>query len=255
MFGGAQGSWMHAAFWSGLFEHAERQPGASEEQIQQFLQSISRRFSQWEADRFIRFFQRNPFPPSDSRHHTYVPPDPSTWNFPSRGVPNSYLDFLRWSNGGIFRNGERVFEFYPCEGVRSYLITYYTPAFTPYLVPFASDQAERGNWYGFDTRSDPVNGEFPILFGQWNSLGDDYVLAETFLDLCRGTTDPEVLYWDAWRKKQRQKAIAELRARSEQRFGPLPLEALQKLEQKSLPELSAMIRAFEQAKSLQEVGL
>lgn len=126
-----------------------------------------------------------------------MPPDPSKWKFPSRGVPDSYLDFLRWSNGGNFQNGDRVFEFYPCEGVRSIMITYYTPAFAPHLVPFASDQAERGNRYGFDTSADPLNGEFPILFGQWNSLGDDFYLAETFVDACRATTDPEVLYWDA----------------------------------------------------------
>lgn len=40
---------MSAAIWSSLFEYAQRQPGASEEQIQQFLESLSRRFSQWEA--------------------------------------------------------------------------------------------------------------------------------------------------------------------------------------------------------------
>jgi hypothetical protein len=192
---------MDTASWANVFESARQEPGASEEQIRGLLGSIARPPGKQELDRARSFFRRNPFPPGDPLHDRYVPPDPGKWVMPFRGLPESYLAFLRWSNGGTFRNGKREIEFWPCAGPRGMMETYYFPQFAPLVVPFAGSP-RHGDWYGFDTGAEPVAGEFPVVYIPHESMGERMVLAPTFLAFCRDTEDPERLYWDWWRRKQ-----------------------------------------------------
>jgi hypothetical protein len=118
-------------------------------------------------------------------------PDPGGWKFPTRPLPASYLSFLAWSNGGFFLTGDREFQMLAAEELREYLLTYRVPYHMPGAVPFALDGG--GNFFLFDLRTpaDPA-GEYPVLFAPAGSLGFDVavVVAGSFLDACRGRTDP-----------------------------------------------------------------
>lgn len=87
--------------------------------------------------------------------------DPATWQMPARPLPQSYLSFLAWSNGGLFIKDEREFAMFGAEELREYLITYELPARCPNAVAFAADGV--GGLLAFDMRADAVNGEYPIL--------------------------------------------------------------------------------------------
>ena len=156
---------MDAAFWSAVFESAQPESGAAEPQLQQLLTSIQE-------------------------------------IMPFRGLPESYLAFLRWSNGGTFRNGIRNIAFWHCGGPRRMMDRFHFAEFAPLIVPFASNPGT-GDWYGFDTSSEPVAGEFPVVYIDHEIMRERLVLAPTFLDFCRGTEDPEKLYWDWWRTQHR----------------------------------------------------
>jgi hypothetical protein len=122
---------------------------------------------------------------------------------PFRGLPESYLTFLRWSNGGLFRNGGRNMKFWHCEGPRRMMDRYNFPELAPLVVPFAGNPGS-GDWYGFDTSNEPVAGEFPVVYIHHEIIRERMVLASTFLDFCRGTEDPEKLYWDWWLPRHRK---------------------------------------------------
>lgn len=87
--------------------------------------------------------------------------DPVNWQMPSRPLPESYLSFLAWSNGGLFIKGDREFAMFGAEELREYLLTYELPARCPNAVAFAADGL--GGLLAFDMRADAVNGEYPIL--------------------------------------------------------------------------------------------
>lgn len=87
--------------------------------------------------------------------------DPATWQMPTKPLPESYLSFLAWSNGGLFIKGEREFALFGAEELREYLITYELPARCPNAVAFAADGL--GGLLAFDMRANAVNGEYPIL--------------------------------------------------------------------------------------------
>lgn len=87
--------------------------------------------------------------------------DPATWQLPAKPLPESYLSFLAWSNGGLFVKGDREFAMFGAEELREYLITYELPARCPNAVAFAADGL--GGLLAFDMRADAVNGEYPIL--------------------------------------------------------------------------------------------
>lgn len=87
--------------------------------------------------------------------------DPGEWQMPTRPLPESYLSFLAWSNGGLFIKGDREFAMFGAEELREYLITYELPARCPNAIAFAADGL--GGLLAFDMRAEAVNGEYPVL--------------------------------------------------------------------------------------------
>jgi hypothetical protein len=113
------------------------------------------------------------------------------WVFPTRPLPPSYLDFLFWSNGGFFLNGDRELQMLAAEELREYLITYRVPYHLPGSVPFALNGS--GGFYLFDLDEPPdESGEHPILFAEARDMkfSELVVVGRSFLEVCRGRTDP-----------------------------------------------------------------
>lgn len=180
--------------WSSVFADAYPEPGASEEDLAAALADLRRLLSDEEADEIARSLT-NPFPKSDPLHFSWRPFDPRRWTLPSGPLPRSYLSLLRWSNGGAFSNGDRNFDpFLPCDRLREYLLCYHVPQYMPLALPFALDGG--GNFYLFDMRQNPVEGEYPVLYvGAGNLDYEDAVLvASSFVEACRGMTDPAERY-------------------------------------------------------------
>ena len=126
-------------------------PGASDEVLKQFVAEIARPMSGAEV-RATNSSQRNPFPRGDPLHLAWHAFDASKWVIPSRPLPPSYLSFLRSSNGGEFRTGERWFQFFPAldrqHGVRAMMLGYHLPEYMPGAVPIAFDGC--GGFYLLD---------------------------------------------------------------------------------------------------------
>lgn len=95
--------------------------------------------------------------------------DIAGWKLPQRSFPASYLDLLKYSNGGEFQQGERLFQFFNTDDLREMSLAYELPEYMPNAVSFAMDGS--GNHYMFDMREEPINGEYPILFAHSGSLG------------------------------------------------------------------------------------
>lgn len=126
-----------------------------------------------------------------------APSEPRNWWLPRGSLPASYLDFLRWSNGGSFLNGERRFDpFLPASTLRETLLSHAFPQFMPLTLPFASNGG--GCFYAFDMRQSPLNGEYPILFVSLGNLSyDDAVpVANSFPEACRGSVNPTFHWMD-----------------------------------------------------------
>ncbi len=145
--------------WSQVFEDACPKPGASEEEIEAFLAGLARPLSRREVAEVNRW-NTNPFPPADPLHATWQPFDAAAWQMPNRYVPESYLSFLRYSNGGHFRNGDRLFQMYGT-GLRQMMLDRCIPEYMPLALPFAFNGG--GVMYMFDMRQPAVNGEYPII--------------------------------------------------------------------------------------------
>jgi hypothetical protein len=180
--------------WSKLFSTHYAVEGATDEEVQALVASLSTPVSDEEAAA-INASQSNPFPASDPLHDSYLPFDARKWRPPEQPLPATYLSFLRFSNGGSFFNGDRRFDpFFPSDRIREYLLGYHVPQYMPGAVPFAFDGG--GCFYLIDMRQAPVEGEYPILFvGSGNLQFDDAVLVATsFADACKGTTDPGERY-------------------------------------------------------------
>jgi hypothetical protein len=113
------------------------------------------------------------------------PREPFQWSLPHRLFPASYLSFLRFSDGGSFRTGERWFDpFLSTAEVRRDLLAYGFPHWLPGLVPFALDGG--GSFYAFDMRLPAQSGEYPIVYCPsgaffWDDLRP---AGDTFLDAC-----------------------------------------------------------------------
>lgn len=175
-----------SATWEAVFDTSSKEDGASPELILEFQRTALQPLSAEEIAE-VNGSQRNPFPSTDPLYSAYKRFDAQDWVMPSFGFPNSYLSFLRWSNGGMFTKGGREFGFFPAInatcGVRSMMLAYHIPEYMKYAVPFAFDGA--GTFYFFDMREPPVNDEFPIVLSHAGSLGweeDDYErLAESFV--------------------------------------------------------------------------
>jgi hypothetical protein len=180
--------------WPAVFAEAHPQPGASEKDLAAALADLRRPLSDAEAKEIARS-QSNPFPSDDPLHAAWRPFDARRWIVPKRPLPPSHLSFLRWSDGGSFVNGDRRFDpFFPCTRLREYLLAYHVPQYMPGAFPFAFDGG--GCLYLLDKREKPVRGEFPVLFVGAGNLGykDAVMVTSSFLEACKGTTDPADRY-------------------------------------------------------------
>jgi SMI1 / KNR4 family (SUKH-1) len=148
--------------WNKVFSKQYPAKRATDAQLRELISTVSSPLSDGEISAIVAE-QRNPFPKSDPMHDSYRPFDPCKWRLPSHPLPDSYLDFLRWSNGGSFFNCERSFDpFFNTTEIREYLLAYHIPQYMPEALPFAFDGG--GSFYLFDMRQPPTNGEYPILF-------------------------------------------------------------------------------------------
>ncbi|UQZ34937.1 SMI1/KNR4 family protein [Paenibacillus sp. PK3_47] len=175
--------------WNNVFSTCyQKQPGLPAQELQCFTESWHLPLSEAEKQE-ITGRQRNPFPAAHPLHAQYTPFDPGLWSIPQKGLPPSYLDFLRYSDGGEFGNGGRYFQFFSAGELRSMLLAYEFPEYMPGAVPFAMDGS--GNHYIWDMRGyGDKDQEYPILVSHSGSLGyeDSIVVARSFPELCRGTT-------------------------------------------------------------------
>ncbi|KKO52851.1 SMI1/KNR4 family protein [Paenibacillus sp. DMB20] len=170
--------------WTIRFEHEfAKWEGATREEIMQFLKAWNQNLSEQEIQE-IKQRQANPFPKSSPYHDMYKPIDPSGWKLPQRAFPDSYIDFLKYSNGGEFQNGDRYFQFFGTEDFREMNFAYELPEYMPFAVSFGMDGS--GNHYLFDMREEPKNNEYPILVSHSGNLGYDdcQYAADSFIELC-----------------------------------------------------------------------
>ncbi len=180
--------------WSSIFDRAKPKPGATDRRVEQLVRGLGRPITHTEYDR-IMASQRNPFPKADPMHRRWAPFDPSNWQMPDRPLPESYLSFVRYADGGEFWSGERLFQMWGT-GLREFLLAYHVPQYMPRAVPFAFNGG--GVAYLFDMREPPgPDGEYPILCagsGNWDF--DPFyspLVADSFPGACRGRTNVEAL--------------------------------------------------------------
>jgi hypothetical protein len=189
---------MGAINWEKVFEEAAPEAGASAAELAELAAGFAFPLSGDEVSEIVRR-QRNPFLRRDPLYRSWKPIDPRPWRLPARKLPRSYLGWLRWSNGGLFRNGEREFGFFPAldskAGVRAMLLAYEFPEYMPGALPFALNGG--GTFYVFDMRKPAVRGEYPIFCAYAGNLGfgrgEGARVAPTLLAACRGTTNVDDL--------------------------------------------------------------
>jgi hypothetical protein len=194
----AEGPRQPTCEWPLVFGLAVARPGASQPQIEQLLDSIVQPLSEDEINRLENVLQRNPFPPGDPMREKYVLSNAARLVMPRRRLPESYVDFLGWSNGGRFRNGMREMAIFPCAGVREMMLLGLFPAVVPGVVPFAKHKSD---YLGFDTAADPTSGEFPVVYVPHDNP-DPVRMASGFREFCEGTSDPEEMYRQARRNNR-----------------------------------------------------
>ncbi|AMV29979.1 hypothetical protein VT84_36640 [Gemmata sp. SH-PL17] len=181
--------------WSTVFEHATPKKGATEAEIAEFVATFGVPLTADEIAR-VNGTQRNPWLPTDPQYATWEPFDPAAWVMPAdRPIPPSYLSFVRYSNGGSFQNGKRLFQMWGT-GLREFLICYNVPQYMPLVVPFAFNGG--GVMYLFDMREPPdVHGEYPIICAGAGALDFDPHesprIAGNFLEICCGRFNVERL--------------------------------------------------------------
>jgi hypothetical protein len=182
--------------WSSIFDESRPAAGACDLEIDRFVASIGQPLSVEEIAQVNRS-QQNPFPASDPLHRAYRPFDPSVWMMPNRPVPPDYLSFLRWSNGGWFRNGDREFEFFPTDdptgGVRSMTLAYHVPEYMPQALPFAFNGG--GTFYLLDMREPAEGGNYPVVCCSAGEQGWEacWRVADSFEAACRGSVSVDDL--------------------------------------------------------------
>ncbi len=184
--------------WRSTFDEVQPAPGASDAEIERFSISVGQPLTAAEIVEVNRS-QQNPFPVSDPLHASYLPFDPRSWVVPSRPLPAKYLSFLRWSNGGWFRTGEREFGFFPTSdpsgGVRAMLLAYHLPQYMPGALPIAFNGG--GTFYLLDMRRPAVKGEYPVVCAHsgylaWESVAC-FTVADSFVAACRGAVNVDDL--------------------------------------------------------------
>lgn len=177
--------------WESVFEVCYRKyPGITEQELEHVVNHWNKPLSEQEIAE-IRGRQRNPFPKSNPLHELYKPFDPAKWSIPNKSLPAAYLDFLRYSNGGEFGNGERYFQFFGADELRAMMLAYEFPEYMSGAVPFAMDGC--GHHYAWDMRRYWEDGKYPIVVSHSGNLGyeDALQIAETFMELCHGTISAE----------------------------------------------------------------
>ncbi|WP_028545518.1 SMI1/KNR4 family protein [Paenibacillus taiwanensis] len=182
--------------WKTVFEVCYQEfPGITEQQLEMVLNSWNKPLSKEEI-MDISKRQCNPFPKSDPMYPLYKPFDPAKWTIPTNRLPASYLDLLRYCNGGEFATGERHFQFFSGDELRAMLLAYEFPQYMPGAVPFAMDGC--GHHYVWDMRSDQNQAEYPILVAHSGNLGyeDALPIAGTLIELCKGTISVENLLYE-----------------------------------------------------------
>jgi hypothetical protein len=180
--------------WAKVFDESYKQTGASDPALNRFVASVLAPLTCEEID-YINRNQRNPFPRTDPMYAHFRPFDPRAWVLPTGLLPESYLSFLRWSNGGEFRTGEREFGFFDADGARGMLLGYNLPQYMPGALPIAFNGG--GIFYLFDMRRPPVRGEYPVVCASAGNIGwgaDEHaVVAANFPKCCRGKVRVEDL--------------------------------------------------------------
>ncbi|MGC4046208.1 MAG: SMI1/KNR4 family protein [Armatimonas sp.] len=84
----------------------------------------------------------------------------SRWQFPIYPLPESYLNFLQFSNGGFFEGKNRFLNLFKTSEVREMMLGYGVPYWMPNVCTIGFDGG--GNLYLFDMRLPQVNGDYPI---------------------------------------------------------------------------------------------
>jgi hypothetical protein len=179
---------MQNIHWDQVFPGEIPGNGATEPELQAFVAALAQPVSHEEVET-ISAAKTDP-EVAENKQPPHRHTDPQSWRLPAKPLPPAYLSFLRWSNGGSFYNGARGFNFLSTSTVRSFALGYRLPERMPGSLPFAFDGDN--NFYVFDMRSDPVNGEYPILLVRAEDMRfDDAVhVANSFVEACEGKTNP-----------------------------------------------------------------
>ena len=122
----------------------------------------------------------------------FDPPfDPARWHLPENPLPKSYLDFLRFSNGGYFEGTHRDFDpLFPTDEVRVYMLGYSIPNWMPGVCPIGFDGG--GTFYLLDMRGPPIDEAYPVLFAHAGALffDDAIKIVDSFEDLVNSAIGP-----------------------------------------------------------------
>lgn len=166
--------------WKSIFSQRTPRPGALASEIERLVNSIFMPLSAAEISDVHAQSERI---------------DPTKWQFPNAELPASFLEFLQFSNGGDFGNGDRWFQFFSAldakHGLRAMLLAYEFPQYMPLALPFAFNGG--GTFYAFDFRREAIDGEYPVVASHASCLGwnsdDHWFVAPTFRQACAGTTN------------------------------------------------------------------
>lgn len=174
--------------WENNFEvEYIKNSGAEESEIELFIKSWNEDLSEEEVLE-INSRQKNTFNKSSEYYEKYKAFDPLLWNIPKRKLPDSYIEFLKYSNGGEFGNGDRYLQFFSTYELREMNLEYELPEYMESAISFAMDGC--GNHLLFDMRKSCETGEYPILASHSGSLGCESFkfIANSFIELCMGKT-------------------------------------------------------------------
>jgi hypothetical protein len=171
--------------WDNVFEESHPRPGATERQITKFVNTVGQPLTPRELEWLDGL--------------DGLQDEPEKWKLPNRPLPKAYLSFLRWSNGGWFRNGSRLIQFFPAlgpvHGVRTMMLAYGVPHRAPRILPFAFNGG--GIFYAFDMRRPAVRDEYPIVAKECgSSLSALCQLEPGFMMACRAVRSIDEI-WDA----------------------------------------------------------
>ncbi len=112
--------------------------------------------------------------------------DPASWQLPKYKLPESYLNFLRFSNGGFFAGQNRDLDpLFTMPEVRDYMLAYSIPHWMPQSCPIGFDGG--GTFFLLDMRDRSPTNDYPILFAHAGNLGydDAMTLTDSFAELVR----------------------------------------------------------------------